>query len=516
MMIEDQVDTVDFLRRFNGCADAETIVTHISMVFLAGDRALKLKRAVRSPYVDFSTAERRLAACEAELRLNRRTAPEIYLAVRLITREADGSLVLDGDGALVDAVVEMRRFAQDDLFDNLARRGALTPALMTGLARRIAALHRDAEVSEGHGGASGIAGVLDLNERSLRAASLVPPETADASADAFRGIWARHAPLLDARRDAGKVRRCHGDLILRNICLFGGRPTLFDCIEFDDDLATIDVLYDLAFLLMDLWHREQRDLANLVLNRYLDECDETDGLGLMPFFMAIRAAVRAHVTAVQALEARPEDAAPIRAEAHAYFDLARACLHETKPAPVAIGGLSGTGKSTIAALAAPHIGPAPGARILNSDRIRKHLHGVPAEARLPETAYRPELSKLVYATLNRETARAIATGTSVVVDAVFGQPEDRAAVADVAAAAGVPSLGFWLEAGDGTRLSRVRARVNDPSDATADVLVAQARRDPGPIAWRRLDAEAAAADTKDAILAEIGLALVQRHRPGLE
>src|SRR4051812_18125111 len=313
MIVQDQSETITFLKaKTIGLGlPIETISTHISVIVLRGDRTLKLKRAVRFPYLDFSTAERRLAACQAELLLNRRTAPTLYLGVRRITRETDGRLALDGAGRLVDAVVEMRRFAQDNLFDNMVQRGALTPALMADLARQIAAFHRDAIVNFDHGGAAGVAAVLKSNDQALRTTSLVPDAAAEAFANAFQRAFERHADLLEARRREGKVRRCHGDLILRNICLLDGRPTLFDCIEFDDTLATIDALYDAAFLLMDLWHRDQHNLANLVFNRYLDECVESDGLELVPFFMAIRAAIRAHVTAAQASEAPSAAAAPV-------------------------------------------------------------------------------------------------------------------------------------------------------------------------------------------------------------
>ena len=507
MTVQDQSETITFLKATGLGLSVETVSTHISVVVLGGDRALKLKRAVRFPYLDFSTAERRLAACQAELRLNRRTAPNLYLGVRRITRETDGRLALDGAGCLVDAVVEMRRFAQEALFDNMARRGALTPTLITDLARRIAAFHRDAVVSFDHGGANGIAAVLKINDQALRATSLVSAEAAEAFAEAFRHGFERHADLLEARRKAGKVRRCHGDLILRNICLLDGAPTLFDCIEFDDALATIDVLYDVAFLLMDLWGRDQRDLANLVFNRYLDECEETDGVGLVPFFMAIRAAVRAHVTAAQAADASSAAAAPLLAEAQAYSDLARSLLRGAGPKLLAIGGLSGSGKSTVAALVAPHLGAAPGARILNSDRIRKRLHGVSAETRLPESAYRPELSEMVYATMRQEAAQALAAGCSVIVDAVFDRPAERAAIESVATDAGCAFQGMWLEAPMATLLSRVNARRNDPSDATADVLLAQVCRDCGEITWRRLEGKADLAVTRDALLASLGLAL---------
>lgn len=491
MIAEDQSATIKFLRSAPEGVGPHvgTITTHISVVILTGDRALKLKRAVRLPYLDFSTPERRLWACQAEFELNRRTAPTLYLGVRKITREPDGDLVLDGAGPLIDAVVEMQRFDQDDLFDRMAQRCALTPAIITDLAHRIAAFHRGAASSLEHGGAAGIAAVLDINDQALRATSLVSAEAAENFARSFRRSFERHAGLLDERRKAGKVRRCHGDLILRNICLLDGAPTMFDCIEFDEDLATIDVLYDLAFLLMDLWHRDQRDLANLVFNRYLDECDEGGGIALVPFFMAIRAAIRAHVTALQVADAVEDAAASLRTEARTYFDLALSLLESASPALVAVGGLSGSGKSTVAARIAPHLSPPPGARILGSDRIRKHLHGVAAEARLPETAYRSDVSERVYSTLRQETADVLARGFAVVADAVFDRPLERQLIEKVAKDARVPFRGFWLEAATPTLLSRIASRTNDPSDATAEVLLMQLRRDCGEITWRRLDAE---------------------------
>ena len=279
---------------------------------------------------------------------------------------------------------------------------------------------------------------------------------------------------------------------------------MFDCIEFDDALATIDVLYDVAFLLMDLWHRDRRDLANLAFNRYLDECEETDGLGLLPFFMAIRAAVRAHVTAAQADTGRPAASSAL-AEAQAYFDLALSLLRGAGPKLLAIGGLSGSGKSTVAALVAPHLGAAPGARILNSDRIRKRLDGVSAETWLPASAYRSELSEIVYTTMRREAAQALAAECGVIADAVFDRPAERTAIEAAAAEAGVPFQGIWLEAPTTTLLPRVHGRQNDPSDATADVLLAQVSRDCGEITWRRLDAQADPAMVRDAILASLGL-----------
>ena len=503
-VVADQSDATCFLRSLpNAGEPVRTVATHASLVFLTVDRAFKLKRAVRFPFLDFSTPERRLNFCEAELALNRRTAPKMYLAVRRIIRAPNGSLAFDSSGELVDAVVEMRRFEDGELFDELAQHGGLTPALMTDLARQIVAFHKAAEIDQSRRGAAGVARVLEINEQALRAASTFLPRRTEALTAAFQRALQRHAPLLEARREAGKVRRCHGDLILRNICRFEGEPTLFDCLEFDEGLATIDVLYDLAFLLMDLWHRDQPDFANLVFNRYLDGADETDGLGLVPFFMAVRAAVRAHVTAVQASEAQEDRAKTLHKEAHAYFELAERLLAPVAPSLVAVGGLSGSGKSTAAASIASAVGAPPGARVVSSDRICKALHGVAPETRLPETAYRLEISEQVYARMRDDARAALVAGCAVVADAVFDRPADREAIRRVARETAVAFEGFWLSASLDVLLRRLAGRKGDPSDATATVLLAQAARDCGDIPWRPIDAAADLADTRQTMLASL-------------
>lgn len=493
MAIETEGDVLAFLMSDpglgKGAADAKVITTHISTVLLIGPRAFKLKRRVHLPYVDFLTAGKRLAACEQELRLNRRTAPGLYRALRRVTREPDGRLALDGAGPLVDAVVEMARFDEDGLFDRMALAGALTPALMTSLARRIAAFHADAAVDRRHGGAQAMAAVLDVNERGLTLTDVFSGEDVAALNAACRGALARHAALLDARARDGKVRRCHGDLHLRNICLVDGVPTLFDCLEFDEALATTDILYDLAFVLMDLWHRGLEGLANTLFNRYLDETGEEAGLPLLPFFMAVRATVRAHVVAVE-VDSAGADAATRQAEARSYLGLARDCLKPCRPRLVAVGGLSGSGKSTVAAAVAPGIGPVPGARILASDRIRKRRFGVAAETRLPAEAYRSEVSAQVYEALFDHAAGVLRSGHGVVVDAVFDRAPDRARIEHVAAQAGARFQGLWLEAGIETLMQRVAARRDDPSDATPDVVRAQAQRQPAAVAWTHLATEA--------------------------
>jgi uncharacterized protein len=492
---DDQRETIAFLGRATsygpGIERVETIATHVSLVFMAGDYAYKLKRAVKLPYLDFSTVEQRREACAAELSLNRRTAPGLYLDVRRIGRDATGAMCFSHQGPALDWVVVMRRFDQDLLFDALAKSGRLEPWLMDALADHIAAFHQAAERRGDWGGAAAMIDIAEENHRCLIAAAQAgfPRERVDGVREKWhRGVDAV-VELLADRRAAGKVRHCHGDLHLRNICLFDGRPTLFDCLEFSEALASIDILYDLAFLLMDLEHRGLPQFANRVLNRYLDRTTEDDGLAAMPLFLSSRAGIRAHVTATALEQAGSADrAAEMAREARRYLDLAYRVLEPQPRRLVAIGGLSGSGKSTLAAGLAPEIGLRPGARLLRSDVARKLMLGVVPETPLPAEAYTPDITRRVYDALSRKAAMALAGGYSVIVDAVALQPAERWSFAQIAAKAGVQFTGLWLEAGAEAMAGRIRGRSGDASDATAEVLAQQLRQDPGPMDWTRIDA----------------------------
>ena len=491
MIVEDQSGTIAFLEaqaRARTGAAAEIVTTHISAVLLAGDTAWKLKRAVRLPYVDFATPERRAAACRREYELNLRTAPALYRDVREIRRGGDGRLRFGGSGALVDAVVEMRRFDQHDLFEAMAREGRLTAAMIEALAGHVAAFHAAQAPDPEGGGLAGLTRAQAINAAGLRASALFAPARREALIARFEAAREAAAPLLEARRAAGRVRRCHGDLTLRNICLFEGAPLAFDCLEFDEELATIDVLYDLAFLLMDLWRCGARDFANLACNAWLEAAGDDDGLSLAPLFMATRAAVRAHVAATLAAESLAPATCQAGREARAYFDLAEALLVPARPMLVAIGGFSGSGKSTLALALAADVGAPPGARRIASDRLRKALFGVAPTQRLPQAAYASDVSARVYDELLARAARTLAAGGSVVADAVFDRADRRAAIEHVARDAGVPFLGLWLEAPAATLARRVEARRGDVSDATVAVVEAQIAQGAGAIGWRRIEA----------------------------
>lgn len=479
----------------------ERIDTHISHLFLIGARAFKLKRAVRLPYLDFSTPMRRLDLCKKELRLNRRTAPELYLRVRRITAGANGC-EFDGPGPLLDAVVEMLRFDQDAIFDQMAQHGQLTSQHLDALAREITTFHATAPVDEMAKGADNIAAVLKINEAGFRQSTVFTEDEISRLSAAFEVALQNHAAQLNDRARAGLVRRCHGDLHLRNICLYEGRVRLFDCLEFSDALATVDLLYDLAFLVMDLWHRGLRAAATRVVNRYFDASGYEDGYILMPFFTALRAAVRAHVTATQAVSAIDNQAALV-AEARAYFDLAEHLLEPKAARLVAIGGLSGSGKSTLAEALAPYLGRPPGARVLSSDRIRKAMFHVAPRDALPLEAYSAEVSARVYADMAKRAQRLLAEGVTVIADAVHDRTEDRTQIKAAAQAAGVRFDGLWLKADPDLLRSRLDTRDPGASDADAAVLAKQLARASTVRDWQTVSTSSSLADSLKVALSQL-------------
>lgn len=489
----DQDPVIAFLAspESHGGAEVERIDTHISHVFLAGDKAYKLKKAVKLDFLDFSTPEKRRKACKRELELNRRLSPELYLDVEAVTRTNSG-FALDGSGDAVDWVVVMKRFGQDELFDHLAREGKLTPDLIARLADRVADLHGEIEVRSDLGGAdamtSSIRNAFEALE-SAPASGLGREAEEDLCARLLEEVR-KQTPLLEARRRDGKVRYCHGDMHLANICLHEGEPTLFDCIEFDDSIACIDILYDVAFPIMDLVAFDEPALANQLMNRYLESSGDYSGVALLPLFLSARAAIRAMALGMAADGPKSDKAK----RARRYFELSGSFLDVPAARLIAVGGLSGTGKSVLARGLAPKIGAPPGAIMLRSDGIRKRLYGKRQEDRLPQEAYRGEVSAKVYQLLRDQAGQCLTQGASVIADATFLREADRTTIQAVATESHCPFSGIWLEAGIETLTERVEARSADASDATAAVVALQKTENTGTITWQRVRADRAPAD----------------------
>lgn len=477
-----QAETVALLTRISGAAPVQT---HISYIFLGPDAVWKLKKAVHLPFVDFTRIEDRHHFCQRELALNAAAAPGLYRDVVPIVRQPDGSLAVDGsvdvvsDDAnapdVVDWVVRMARVPAGDFLDVKAAASGLPPELLDRIADAVAAWHMAlppvtglrpdmAAITHGNVDSAVTAGLAQIDVFAWR--------------DAMLAGLRRCAAWADARAAAGFVRRCHGDLHLGNLCLWQGKPVLFDALEFDEALATIDVGYDLAFLLMDLEHRIDRVAANRVLNRYVARTGDADLVGGLAVFLSMRAMIRAHV------EARSGHAGRIAG----YLSAAMRYLDPHPPLVIAIGGLPASGKSTLARALAPLLGAAPGALVLRSDEIRKRRHGVEPEHRLPQSAYTEAKSTEVFGELARLVATAAGSGHTVIADATFMDLAHRSLIEASAQQAGVPFVGVWLSAPQPILEQRIAARAGDASDATVDVLRDAVLADPGAGAWHAVDA----------------------------
>jgi uncharacterized protein len=505
-----QDDVFAFLGRTStyGGIPVRRIDTHAAVVFLAGERALKIKRAVHFPFLDFSTLAKRKATCLAEIEANRPFALELYRGVIAVTRGPDGALALAGEGEPVEWAVDMRRFDETKTLDRLADAGRVDLTMADELARSVAAAHARAPVVDAARWIAALADYVEQNDTAFREyPALFPQGDVARFTTASRAAFTRLRPLLMARGEAGLVRRGHGDLHLGNIALIEGRPVPFDALEFDPVVASGDVLYDLAFLLMDLVERKLAAAANVVLNRYLTETrrpEDLDALAALPFLMSMRAAIRAKVTAARAALAPAADRTATERAAAAYFDLAMALIAPPPPRLVAVGGLSGTGKSLLARALAPDVLPHPGAVVLRSDIERKALFGAAETDRLPAEAYTREITARTYAVLVDKARRAITAGHSAVVDAVFSETAERDTVAAVSRANGVAFAGLFLTADLATRITRIGHRTSDASDADAAVARRQEEYALGSLEWSTVDASGTPDDTLARAKAALG------------
>ncbi|MCC7487389.1 MAG: AAA family ATPase [Burkholderiales bacterium] len=464
------------------------VETHISWVLLTGNYAYKIKKPVNLGFVDFTSPEMRRYYCEAELRLNRRLAPDLYLEVVEI-RGDERSARIGGAGPVIEHAVRMREFPQSDLASRALARGAFGAAEIDCLASAIARFHARAPAAAGGdrlGSPETVLAAAMQNFTQIGARALGPgPRRA---LDALRGWTERECAALRetlaARKRAGFVRECHGDLHLGNIALIDGKPVPFDCIEFNDELRWIDVMSEVAFLFMDLEDRGRGDLAWRFLNRYLEASGDYEGLRALPFYAAYRALVRAKVHLLRARQPRiaAAERARLTAAFEGYVALARRLAQPARPAIAITHGLSGCGKTT----ATQTLTDVLGAVRVRSDLERKRLHGLAplaASGSAPGAGiYTREANAATYRRLGELAQHALAAGYPVVVDATFLLRTEREAFRALAEKFDAPYVILDFHAPLEVLRARVaarRVRANDASEADLAVLDRQvAAREP--------------------------------------
>ncbi len=452
----------------------ELIETHISFVLLVGAYAYKIKKCVNLGFLDFTTLASRRHFCDEELRLNRRIAPQIYLDIVAITFD-DGQPAFGGCGPAIDVALRMRAFAQDGLWEQRARRGELAPQHIDELAESLCALHRDAAVAapETPYGTPALtrAPVLETLG-ALQSLLAAAADERQSSTDALAELRAWEARAFSAvephfaqRRAQGRVRECHGDLHLGNVTTIEGRPTMFDCLEFDAALRWTDVMSDVAFMAMDLQRHARDDLAHRFGNAYFELSGDYDGARVLRYYIVYRALVRAKIAALRGAAAH--------AALHAYLAVARRCATARRPVLFLTHGFSGSGKTT-------WTGPlleAIGAIRVRADVERKRLAHL-----LPRAATNSGLRAGLYTRAHdvathgrlRDAAKAVLRGGySAILDATFLTREPRDQARALARELGVRLVILDFDADVATLRRRVLERSErgaDASEAGIEVL----------------------------------------------
>ncbi|EGF89894.1 phosphotransferase enzyme family protein [Asticcacaulis biprosthecium C19] len=454
----------------------QVIETSCAVVILKGTKAYKVKKSVDYGFLDFTSPEKRRSALLRELRYNQRMAADIYLGVEEIAGES---------------VLVMRRFdTKGVLGEQSAEDPSWTPDLdlMHNLGRMVGRFHAGSEICRDPQHDNNVKYVIDSNKRNIDVfRKQLGEDAVDAySAAIYAAYEAVETDVLKRFAD-GHVRHCHGDLHLGNILVENGLPVLFDCIEFNERLSQIDVLYDLGFLLMDLWVRGHGDAASRVLNVYLEQAARLEddvqsvyaGLKLLPLYLSVRAGVRCHVNANYGGEGNYA-----MDKARMYLEAAQGFLEMSPATFTAVGGLSGSGKSTRARQIAPASGRAPGAVILRSDEIRKRLWACPEYEALPQEAYTPDENHRVYGEMFALAETVVETGQSVILDATFRESAWRDKAQALAGQANLPFHGIWLDVSAADRAARVSLRTRDVSDATPDIAQRQQTVDLATVSWQ--------------------------------
>ena len=460
------------------------VQTHISYVVLTGDTVYKLKKPVNFGFLDFSDLSQRHFFCQEELRLNRRLSPALYVAVVAIAHDPQTSqyVLTDSEGASppVEYAVQMRQFDQDGL--QLLQQGDLTPGHMHGLAQQVAAFHRTARTDADVQAYSSLEVLrrVEANNFKLSQPYIGRTQTQtqfDQTVAFVDQFVTEHVAGFQQRQTAGYIREGHGDLHLSNICRYQGQLYIFDCIEFNQDFRNIDVIYDIAFLVMDLTFHQRPDLANVFLNTYLEYTGDYSGAQLLPPYLCMRAYIRGNVGSLALDDAAiaPAKKSALLEKAQAYYHLAWTYTQRSQGQLILMSGLSGSGKSTVARLLAPKIN----AIHIRSDAVRKHLAEIPldqegtAKGKVGGGIYTPAMTEKTYTRLLELGLLLAQEGWSVILDAKYDRQALRQKVITQAETHGIPVRILHCTASLPVLRDRLAHRTGDISDATAALLTSQ-------------------------------------------
>jgi hypothetical protein len=449
--------------------------THVSYVTLTGDYAYKVKKAVDFGFLNYSTLEKRKHFCEEELRLNQRAAAPIYLDALPIAQQ-DDTFILGSNDNPVEYAVKMRQFPQSALLSQMFERGELTEDLLRQLAEAIAQFHLSAQTDDyirAFGTVENVRQSIDENYEQTRD-FVGGPQTQQqfdetkAYTDEF---FATRQDLFQQRMVQDKIRACHGDLHLNNICYWQDQLLLFDCIEFNEPFRFVDVMFDIAYIIMDLTVAGRDDLAAIFLSHYVEQIGDWEGLQILPLYVSRQSYVRAKVTSFLLGDpsVSEEDKQAAAAKAAKYYTLAWSYVQQRQGRLLIMSGLSGSGKSTVAR----ELSRQMGAIYLRSDAVRKHLAGIPVDKRGNNSLYTPEMSQKTYGRLVHLGTLLASQGYVVVLDAKFDTQANRERVIAAAQAHDLIPTIVHCEAPIDILKERVQQRSGDIADATLEVLEKQ-------------------------------------------
>ncbi|MGB3494618.1 MAG: AAA family ATPase [Elainellaceae cyanobacterium] len=456
-------------------APVQLIQTHISYILLTGEYAYKVKKPLDFGFLNYSTLEKRKHFCEEELRLNQRAASEIYIDVLPLTQDGE-QFRLNGSGEAVEYAVRMRQFPQDTLLSRLFAEDRLPESLLNELAIAIADFHKKATTNDyirGFGQAAAVREAFDENYAQTEA-YIGGPQTQkqfDETRAYTDRFFEEQQALFQQRIDQDLIRECHGDLHLGNICYWNDRLYLFDCIEFNEPFRFVDVMFDIAYIVMDLEVGDRPDLSALFLSTYVEQTGDWKGLEVLPIYVSRQTYVRAKVTSFLLGDPSIADAekAKISEAAAKYYTLAWKYTQPKKGRLILMSGLSGSGKSTTARL----ISKQCGAVQIRSDAVRKHLAGIPLSQRGDDSLYTAEMSQKTYSELLALGVQLAQAGYSIILDAKYDRANFRQEAIAQANQYQIPIDIVYCDAPEQVRRDRLQQRSGDIADATAALIPQQ-------------------------------------------